>query len=170
MKLPELFKTLGLTAAIVVASQTALLFQQSKVLAEPGSNRLNTSESLKQNEYLRSSNGVYTLYFQGDGNLVLYRTNDNTLVWTSGTGGTNANLAVMQGDGNFVLYRDSTPIWATRTQGGVYGVYLQMQDDGRAVIYNPTALWNTNLPNHSPPPPPDPEPCIPTGNQLCPQL
>ena len=100
-----MFKTLGLTATIVVASQTALLFQQTGVLAEPGSNRLNNGESLKTNEFLVSSNGEFKLLLQGDGNLVAIKTNGGLPYWSSGTGGTNANKLVMQGDNNLVLYR-----------------------------------------------------------------
>jgi hypothetical protein len=44
----------------------------SKVaLAEAGSNRLNNGESLKSNEFLASSNGLYKLFLQADGNLVV---------------------------------------------------------------------------------------------------
>ncbi len=160
MKLPNLFKALGLTAAIVVSSQTALLFQQSEALAGTGSNRLNNGESLKVNEFLVSSNGLYQLYLQGDGNLVAVRTSDNTTYWASQTGGTYANKLVMQGDNNLVLYRDNTPIWgASNTWGGEPGSFLQMGNDGRAVVYKPTAVWTTSSPP-TPPIPPIPDPCI----------
>lgn len=153
-----ILKTLGLTAAIVVASQTTLLFQQSKVLAQPGSNRLNNGESLKSNEFLVSSNGLYKLYLQGDGNLVAIKTSNGVPYWSSGTGGTYANKLVMQGDNNLVLYRDSTPVWAANnTWGGVFGSFLEMENDGRAVVYKPTSVWSTNaapgttLPPQQPP-------------------
>jgi hypothetical protein len=138
-------KTLALTVAIIVASQTTLLLQQSEVLAQPGSNRLNNGESLKSNEYLLSSNGLYKLYLQGDGNLVVIQTGSTIPYWSSGTGGTNANTLVMQGDNNLVLYRDNTPIWsANNTWGGEPGSFLKIEDNGSAVLYKPTSVWSTN--------------------------
>ncbi len=61
MKLTMMFKSLGLALTIIVASQTALLIQQGRVSAEPGSNKLNNGESLKANEFLVSSDGRYKL-------------------------------------------------------------------------------------------------------------
>lgn len=172
-----ILRTLGLTAAIVVASQTTLLFQQSKVLALPGSNRLNNGESLRSNEFLVSSNGLYKLYLQGDGNLVAIQTSNGVPYWSSGTGGTYANKLVMQGDNNLVLYRDNTPVWlANNTWGGKSGSFLEMENNGRAVVYKPTSVWSTNpAPGTSEPPQPPPCPEIQLNTEqaalrpICPQ-
>lgn len=142
-----ILKTLGLTAVFVIASQTPFLLQQSKVLSEPGSNKLNNGETLKANEFLVSSDGRYKLYLQGNGNLVAVEISNGLSYWSSGTGGTNANKLVMQGDNNLVLYRDNTPIWgANNTWGGEPGSFLKIENDGRAVVYKPTPVWNTNYP------------------------
>ncbi|XP_020572028.1 mannose-specific lectin-like [Phalaenopsis equestris] len=55
----------------------------------------------------------------------------------------------MQYDCNLVLYDDSTPIWASGTQGKGSGCYVIMQQDGNLVIYDSKKkpLWasNTNV-------------------------
>ncbi len=152
-------KNLGLTAAIIVISQTALLFQQSKTLAGAGSNKLNNGEILNSNQFLLSSNGRYRLYLQGDGNLVATSIDTNTVYWSSGTGGTNANKLVMQGDNHLVLYRDNTPVWsASNTWGGEPGSFLKIENNGRLVVYKPTAVWSSNS---GPVIPPNPDPsCV----------
>lgn len=64
--------------------------------------------------------------------------------WSSGTGGSNADAAVMQGDGNFVLYRNGVAVWSTGTSGNP-GSVLMLQDDGNLVVYAPgnVARWNS---------------------------
>jgi hypothetical protein len=69
----------------------------------------------------------------------------------------------MQGDNNLILYRDTTPIWGTsNTWGGEFGSFLQMGNDGRAVVYKPTPVWNTN-PSRNTPNPPNPSECREEG-------
>jgi hypothetical protein len=67
---------------------------------------------------LGSQNNRSHLDMQQDGNLVLYRTDDNKPIWHSNTwysflgspGGVNA---IMQTDGNFVVYSyEGTALWA----------------------------------------------------------
>jgi hypothetical protein len=91
-----------------------------------------------------SSNVLYTLVMQTDGNLVLYAGGMRP-IWFSGTGGSGATRAVMQADGNFVLYKtNGAPVWWTGT-GGNSGATLYVQDDGNVVIYStaPAPKWWT---------------------------
>ena len=94
--------------------------------------------------HLTSSDGRYTLWMQGDGNLVLYGPSgraqwanhrfsssfvvmqgDGNLVtyggsgatWASNTWGSGADRLVVQSDGNLVLYAGSRPVWASNTAG-----------------------------------------------------
>lgn len=65
-------------------------------------------------------NSVLRLYFQKDGNLVLYK-NSVQVLWSSNTQ-QNCSLvsscvAALQTDGNFVLYVGGKPYWNTRTDG-----------------------------------------------------
>jgi hypothetical protein len=107
-------------------------------------NNVASDQILPAGQAIISSNVLYTLVMQTDGNLVLYGAGMHPL-WSSGTGGAGANRAVMQADGNFVLYRaNNTPVWWTGT-GGHNSSTLYVQDDGNIVIYSSTSapLWWT---------------------------
>jgi hypothetical protein len=51
------------------------------------------------------------LKVQSDGNMVVYRDDDQVL-WAAGSSGSGSNLE-MQGDGNLVLHGDSGVLWST---------------------------------------------------------
>jgi hypothetical protein len=85
----------------------------------------------------------YTIYFQSDGNLVLYNQAMKAL-WSTGTDGKGAVALYMQGDGNLVLYNaNMSPLWYSQTDGrGSSSLLLQM--DGNLVLYGPSgATWAT---------------------------
>ncbi|MDP9314284.1 MAG: hypothetical protein M3R24_25955 [Chloroflexota bacterium] len=96
-----------------------------------------------------SPNGSYTLVFQHDGNLVLYKRRSGPwrALWASNTDGQGVEKALMQGDGNFVLSDQNRThaFWTTKTDGHP-GAYMQIQDDANVVIYDSAgkALWATN--------------------------
>ena len=102
---------------------------------------LHVGEQIGTDRALTSCDGRYLLAQQGDGNLVLYRS-DGTALWSSTTSGTAGRVAIMQGDGNFVIYSGGgSPIWATGT-GGYDGAELALQDDGNVVLYaGGTPIW-----------------------------
>lgn len=103
---------------------------------------------LGPNQSIRSAGGRYLCVFQGDGNLVLYKTypsGKQTPLWASNTNGRLADVCIMQGDGNLVIYDpDGHAIWSSNTWGKP-GSHLIAQDDGNLVLYRPngTALWAT---------------------------
>ena len=105
---------------------------------------LRPGEALLTGDTLWSCDKRFYLTMQGDGNLVLYQTQNGvtTALWSSGTWQTTGGVAVMQDDGNFVLYDASrTPIWSTVTWGA-QNSYLALQNDGNLVLYNGTTpLW-----------------------------
>jgi hypothetical protein len=105
---------------------------------------LSTGRSLHRASALRSTDGRFELWLQGDGNLVLYQgakvlwkvtnlhairlTNqpDGSLalfdgngnkVWTTATAGKGASTLIMQNDGNLVLYPAATPTKASWASG-----------------------------------------------------
>ncbi|WP_042365267.1 hypothetical protein [Streptacidiphilus neutrinimicus] len=88
------------------------------------------------------------LAVQADGNLVLYRTVDNKVLWSSQTYGHPGAYAVMQPDGNLVVHRPGgAALWSTRTNNHP-GAHAIVQNDGNFVVYRsgggPTsggALW-----------------------------
>jgi hypothetical protein len=111
--------------------------------------QLNSGQSLAIGDILRSPNGLYGLFMQADGNLVLYSGVPSvaTAVWATNTWALptwlRPNRADMQGDGNFVLYNNANfASWSSGTAGNP-GARLAMQDDRNLVIYTPgnQALW-----------------------------
>lgn len=99
-----------------------------------------TSNANKENSsepYLQSQNGVYRLYLQTDGNLVVYDTTDGSAIFSSYTGsdsGQSLNLT-LQSDGNLVLKANQVVLWQTDTQG-LGGTMLVLQNDSNLVLYN----------------------------------
>jgi hypothetical protein len=109
-------------------------------------NRLDADQRLNVNDELMSMNGRARLVMQGDGNLVLYRTDDGRALWASDTSQQPIAYTVMQGDGNFVAYSaDGRPYWATDTEGHA-GAWVVLQDDANLVVYDSASspLWASN--------------------------
>lgn len=103
-------------------------------------------EVLNSGQSISSQNGNYTLTYQDDGNLVLYRNFDKRPLWASNTGGKPDEVCIMQGDGNLVIYGpDGEAFWSTATHGHP-GSRLVVQDDGDVVIYNTNnqRIWSTD--------------------------
>jgi hypothetical protein len=106
-------------------------------------------EVLNPNQSISSANGRYTLVYQLDANLVLYKNYDfqnPRSLWLSATYGKPIEVCIIQNDGNLVIYDpDGRPLWASNTAGNP-GSRLVVQDDGNVVIYKPdwTPVWATN--------------------------
>jgi hypothetical protein len=109
----------------------------------PATPLLPSGVALGGNESRRSSDGAFTLVYQLDGNLVLYRTGGAPL-WSSRTGGNSVGQAAMQGDGNLVVYDSTTrPRFNTGTQGNS-GAGLFIESSGRlSVRRGGLELWNS---------------------------
>lgn len=108
----------------------------------PPANMLDTNKGLKPGQWLKSSNGKYSLHMQNDGNLVLY--SQRGAIWGSGTNARSIAAVYMQADGNLVMYdTNNRPTWASNSGGGT-SPKLFVQDDGNVVIYSGSkALWAT---------------------------
>jgi hypothetical protein len=109
-------------------------------------NRLGTYQQLATNDRLASNNDLLNLLMQGDGNLVLYRTQFGHALWASNTANEPVTHAIMQADGNLVAYSATgTAFWATGTAGHP-GAYAALQDDGNFVVYDAAnkPLWASN--------------------------
>ncbi|PTL74926.1 hypothetical protein [Vitiosangium sp. GDMCC 1.1324] len=84
--------------------------------------------------------GNSELKMQSDGNLVMYHRWTRQVLWSTNTPGSGATKLRFQKDGNLVLYKaDSTPVWASRTDGKCnqfkHSPVLALQADGNLVIY-----------------------------------
>lgn len=98
--------------------------------------RLLPGESIRDNQFISSANGKYTLIMQSDGSLVMYRA-DGSIRYSMAKRGT---FAVMQQDGNFVEYVGEIPdptkaLWNTGTWNCCsISPYLVIRDDGNLLI------------------------------------
>jgi hypothetical protein len=112
--------------------------------------RLQPGQRLEVDGQLMSANGRARLVMQGDGNLVLYRTDDDHALWASGTDGKPVAYTIMQGDGNLVSYSaEGDYYWDSATDGHP-GAWLILQNDGNLVIYdaNHNWLWDSDTVQH----------------------
>jgi hypothetical protein len=101
--------------------------------------------SLYVGQQLQTADRRYRLTLQSDGNLVLYSSNNNHVLWSSGTYGQPSAYLSMQGDGNLVIYdANGHALWNTKTWGHG-GTQLTIQQDGNLVIYdnNGHASWSS---------------------------
>ncbi|MBP9667442.1 hypothetical protein KBD87_01370 [Candidatus Saccharibacteria bacterium] len=108
---------------------------------------LSAGSLLRSGESLVSSNELYRLVLQSDGNLVLY-TAANKAIWNSRTYGKGATRLVLQSDGNLVLYTAQyKAVWSTNTSGS-HSNHLVMQSDGNLVLYTTTGkyTWYSHTP------------------------
>jgi hypothetical protein len=104
---------------------------------------------LEKDDQLVSTDKMFKLVYQSDGNLVLYRTSDNAPLWATNTAGKNAWRVYMQPDGNFVVYEAyRKPVWASNTDGNTDS-FIVIQRDGNLVIYNQSEqpIWVSNTAN-----------------------
>ncbi|HVU59754.1 MAG TPA: CHAP domain-containing protein [Candidatus Saccharimonadales bacterium] len=110
-----------------------------------GSDTLAAGQTLPNDNYLRSANGLYAAIMQTDGNFMVYSPGYHVL-WGAGTANTGANYAAMQTDGNFVLYRaNNTAVWGSGTNGDG-AAHVVMQTDGNFQMYRDSdgaPLWGT---------------------------
>lgn len=105
--------------------------------------KLDSGQSMRAGDTIRSMGGRYQLIMQKEGNLVLY-TAGNKPVWASPTDGNPGARVDMQKEGNLVIYNaGNKPMWATPTDGNP-GASLQIRDDGHVVIVGTSGrtLWS----------------------------
>ena len=87
------------------------------------------------------------LTLQLDGNLVLYKVENNVALWSTGTQGKHARELDMQADGNLVLYNyQIETLWDSQSSGRNANARLVVQDDGNLVVYG-DAFTNAGGPN-----------------------
>ena len=116
----------------------------SMAMAQTPATLKNISWITNRGNIMRSMNGSFTLRWQDDGNLVLYKGGNNP-IWASQTQGRGAAFRI-QDDGNLVIYdAANSPIWASNTNNKSVS-YVVLQDDGNLVLYtiNNQPVWATN--------------------------
>ncbi len=148
-------KQLNTLKLLVLATVTALLvsmaFLPKPTSAAAGTYALWSGECMVRSQYLISPSGTFTLWFQNDGNIVMYNRYGQP-VWQTNTPDYlyrpyhATQYFCMQTDGNLVVYFENwSAIWQTGTNRYGGGNFLFMQDDGNLVVYRPnwTPVWWT---------------------------
>jgi hypothetical protein len=101
--------------------------------------------ALLSENYLMSTNGIFKLFVQQDGNLVLYK--NGKAKWSTGTRGTMCRL-VLQLDGNLVLTCNEGVKWSTSTSKYLFqGPFrFNVQTDGNLALYTAkgAVIWTSN--------------------------
>ena len=127
-----------LALSLAVAGLAAAVYQgPPSAGAADGASTLAPNETLSANQSLRSPNGQYGLWMQGNGNLLLSGPGDQVL-WASNTeGNPGARLQNQRDDGNIVLVAPGDrPLWDTETFWNP-GTVLQVEDDGSLIAVAP---------------------------------
>ncbi|MHB2029706.1 MAG: hypothetical protein ACYCPT_12955 [Acidimicrobiales bacterium] len=119
-------------------------------------NSLTPGMTLKQNEYLESTNGEYVLLMQTDGNLVIYYyatpSSTGVNIWNTKTKNVSGHtgpyyLGVQNTDNNIVLYSSNGALWNTNTIGPTFAAsLLKLESSGNLVYYGTngtTVLWSS---------------------------
>jgi hypothetical protein len=103
--------------------------------------------------------GPLTTLKWANGNLALYRNNDNALLWGATTPGAS-NVLALQNDGNMVIYSSQptvnsagwlsgTPVWNTNTSGQGATSALVANDGSFTVRKGTAVLWNAPTASHA---------------------
>ncbi len=148
----RLFSTFALVFCLTFVFNTSITALPLKAVSNlvyiNGSPKLLPNQFLTKDQHLKSRNGKFTLYYQADGNLVLYTNGLSKALWSSRTNGTTPGKCIMQGDGNLVIYNPANhPQWSSKTGGHPnQGIFLEVRDDGNVVVrrLNGQILWQTN--------------------------
>ncbi|WP_282203147.1 hypothetical protein [Kitasatospora fiedleri] len=148
--------TWGQGGAFLKLQDDGSLVLYKKDAAETAANSLWSATTFRPESRLSPGQQVYTkttrLAMQWDGDLVLYRLSDNTVLWHSNTAGNPNAFLKIQNDGNVLVYKadGTTSLWSTGTFWSG-GAYLKAQDDGNLVVYKAdggegigNAIWATN--------------------------
>lgn len=133
-------KTMGHRRALLVLTGLGCVLLSGAVLA--WTTVLSSGATMDPNTSV-SGDGC-DLWYQGDGNLVLYC---GTAVWSTQTDGKSAGFTAMQTDGNLVVYDgNSNPVWDSQTNGH-YGAYAGIANN-KLYIYSTggTELWDSDHP------------------------
>ena len=96
-------------------------------------NYLSQGQALKPGDQLTSTNGLFSLVYQTDGNLCMYNWLSQPY-WSIGING-SPGQAIYQTDGNFCVYDGTgTCVWATMVYGYGNGT-LTLQNNGNLVVF-----------------------------------
>ncbi|MGW4698598.1 hypothetical protein ACWEO1_40245, partial [Kitasatospora cineracea] len=148
--------TWGQGGAFLKLQDDGSLVLYKKDAAETVANSIWSASTFRPESRLNPGQQVYTkttrLAMEWNGDLVLYRLSDNSVMWHSNTAGNPNAFLKIQNDGNVLVYKadGTTSLWSTGTFWSG-GAYFKAQDDGNLVVYKAdggegigNAIWATN--------------------------
>lgn len=102
-------------------------------------------KTLLAGQKLISTNGLYSLDMQGDGNLVEFTA--GRALWSTGTEGNPGDHATLQPDGDLVVFAKSgSSLWSSDTPAHTGSVALDLQGSGELEIRGAAGtLWSDQL-------------------------
>jgi hypothetical protein len=105
--------------------------------------RLHVGEYIKTGQGLQSSDQVYTLTMNLDGNLVLKSKYNENIIWQTNTKGQNAELTV-DSTGNITIKNNDELLWQSNTAGT--NCTLVLQFDGNLILMDDAIKfkWSKN--------------------------
>jgi len=101
-------------------------------------------QDLVAGEQLNAPNQPYSLIMQGDGNLVLYRTDLQRALWASDTVGYPGAHAEMRSNGFRIVDPSGKLLWVLVLAPNTELTSADLQDDGNFVIKGSGVPWTTN--------------------------
>jgi hypothetical protein len=136
------------TFALVLEDSGLLLISGSSGTLwsrRPVTSLLWQGKTLLAGQELISSNGLYSLDMQGDGNLVEFT--GGRAVWSTGTEGNAGDHATLLADGNLVvLAKSGSRLWSSHTASHTGSVVLALQGTGELEINGSAGtLWSDQL-------------------------
>jgi hypothetical protein len=115
------------------------------VAAVPGVRFLTAGEVLDAGHQLEAPSTLFVAVMGADGDFVVYRTDDRSRVWSSGTAGHPDAQLAMQDDGDVVIRAASgARLWRSATDAHP-GAFMEVRDDGQLVIrdFYRTPVWTS---------------------------
>jgi hypothetical protein len=109
--------------------------------------KITNGQRINADEYIASANKKFVAIMQGDGNFVVY--NSDQPLWNSETNSKDGQFLILQSDGNVVIYTNNgtKAVWDASTWGK-RTTELIMQDDGNLVAYaSAKAVWASDTVN-----------------------
>ena len=110
------------------------------------SDKMQSGDTLLAGDSRTSANGIYTLVFESDGNLVLYRNQGSFKLWVSNTSGGSVGSCTFYDGKLSIADPFGNTIWESSTSGSGFDSVLVVQDNGNVVISRPdgTLVWATD--------------------------
>lgn len=120
--------------AVYTKSNKLLWSRYSSTLEGKKKSEIHVGQRLNIGSSLISDNQLYRLDVQTDGNVTIYHTRKDRIVWSTNTYGLNTTHLILQYDGNLVIYdTNHKGLWVSRTYGSK-SQRLKLLNNGKLAI------------------------------------